>query len=79
MKKICNIRRIICEDMAKYGVTAIGGYNMGFDSRAVRNDIRFITASYLRWFFPYNIKLFDIWTMACTSILQTDEYINFAL
>ena len=79
MKKICNIRRIICEDIKQYGVTEIGGYNMGFDSRAVKNDIRFITASYLRWFFPYGIEVFDIWTMACTSILQTDEYIRFAL
>lgn len=79
LMRICNIRRIICRDLRKHNVKLIGAYNMGFDRRAVKNDIRFITASYLRWFFPYDMEYFDIWTMACTSILQTEDYIQFAL
>lgn len=79
MKRILNIRKIIHEDIKKYKIRSIGGYNMLFDHRATKNDIRFITSSYLRWFFPNYIKYFDIWNMACTSILQTDEYIRFCL
>lgn len=75
--RLCTARRIICKDIKTYGVKWVGAYNMGFDRRAVKNDIRFITASALRWFFPYNMEYFCIWNMACTSILQTSEYINF--
>lgn len=79
MKRVKNIRSIIAADLKNYGVRAVGAYNMGFDKRAVRNDIRFITASYFRWFFPSYIEYFDIWNMACSSILRTSEYINFCL
>lgn len=79
LRSIRTIRRIFWNDLKTCGVKAIGGYNMGFDTRAVRNDIRYITASFLRWFIPYGVELFDIWNMACTSILSTHEYIDFAL
>jgi len=79
IKSICSIRRIIKTDMEKYGVKKVGAYNMGFDNRATRNDIRFISGSMIKWFFPYGTKFFCIWNMACTSILNTKEYIEFAL
>lgn len=77
--KACTARRILWNDLKTYNVKEVGAYNMGFDKRAVRNDIRFITASALRWFFPYHMEYFCIWNMACTSILQTAEYIEFCL
>lgn len=79
MKSICNIRKIIKADMKEFNVTKVGAYNMGFDNRATRNDIRFISGSMIRWFFPYGIEFFCIWNMACTSILNTDDYVKFAL
>ena len=78
MKTLVNIRKILWTDVKKYNVSSVGAYNMGFDKRASRNDIRFITGSWLRWFFPYKVKFFCIWNMACTSILNTTDYINFA-
>lgn len=77
--RACTARRIVWEDMKKYNVKEVGAYNMSFDRRAIKNDIRFITGSSLRWFFPYDTKYFCIWNMACTSILQTPDYINFCL
>ena len=77
--RACTARRIVWEDMKKYNVKEVGAYNMSFDRRAIKNDIRFITGSSLRWFFPYDTKYFDIWNMACTSILRTPEYIEFCL
>jgi hypothetical protein len=76
---IVDIRRQIAEDCKFYAVKKIGAYNMGFDSRATRNDIRYISGSLLRWFFPYGIPLFCIWNMACTSILRTEDYIFWAM
>ena len=78
LKRFINIRKILWRDMKQYQVTKVGAYNMGFDKRATNNDTRFITASFLRWFFPYNTTFFCIWNMACTSILKTPAFISFA-
>ena len=79
IKPICKIRRFIRSDMEEFNVKKVGAYNMGFDNRATRNDIRFISGSMVRWFFPYGTEFFCIWNMACTSILSTEEYVNFAI
>lgn len=78
IKTMIQIRKILWRDMKKYNCSRIGAYNMGFDKRAARNDCRYITGSWLRWFFPYNVDFFCIWHMACSSFLATPEYINFA-
>lgn len=58
LKRFINIRKILWRDMKQYQVNKVGAYNMGFDKRATNNDTRFITASFLRWFFPYNTTFF---------------------
>lgn len=79
LKTFFNVRKQLFEDMKKYNIKKVGAYNMGFDKRALNNDIRYITKSYLRWFFPYGTEFFCIWHMACTSILNRPSYIKFAL
>lgn len=79
VKSICNIRKEIQADMKKYNVTKVGAYNMGFDNRATKNDIRYISGSLIKWFFPFGTEFFCIWNMACTSILNTENYVRFAL
>ena len=79
VKSICSIRREIKKDMQTYFVSKVGAYNMGFDNRATKNDVRFISGSMVRWFFPFGTEFFCIWNMACTSILNTADYVRFAL
>ena len=79
LASIQTIRRIILKDLKTYSVTKVGAYNMGFDRRSTNNDVRYLTKSFIRWFFPYNVEFFCIWHMACSSILKTEEYISFAL
>lgn len=79
VKTICGIRKKIRHDLKTYNVSKVGAYNMGFDNRATRNDIRFITGSMVRWFFPYGTEFFCIWNMACSSILNTADYIRWAI
>ena len=79
VKSICSIRREIKKDMQTYSVSKVGAYNMGFDNRATKNDVRFISGSMVRWFFPFGTEFFCIWNMACTSILNTADYVRFAL
>ena len=80
-RKITNlltIRKALWNCLKTYDISDIGAYNMGFDKRACNNDVRYVTASFLRWFFPYNVRFFCIWHMACTSFLNTSNYVNFA-
>lgn len=78
LKRLYNIRKVLWEDMKKFNVDTVGAYNMGFDKRASRNNIRYLSSSKIRWFFPKGTKFFCIWNMACTSFLNTVDYINFA-
>jgi hypothetical protein len=79
MKSIFNIRKTIKSDMSLYNVSKVGAYNMGFDNRATRNDIRYLSGSLIKWFFPYGTEFFCIWHMACTSgLLNSANYVNYA-
>lgn len=78
LKKLLNIRKEFLSCLKTYDIKQICAYNMNFDKRASHNDIRYITSSFIRWFFPYNVEFICIWNMACTSFLNTLDYINFA-
>lgn len=73
-----NIRRAMKEDIKNYKVKAVGAYNMGFDKRALNNLIRYVSKSFLRWWFPFGVQFFCIWNMACSVILNRTTYIKFA-
>lgn len=73
------IRKFMIEDIKKYNISKIGAYNMGFDKRALNNLIRYHSKSFIRWWFPFGIEFFCIWSMACDSILNRPSYIKFAL
>ena len=78
LKRLLNIRKELWNCLKTYNIKQVCAYNMGFDKRASVNDIRYITASKIRWFFPYNVEFVCIWHMACTSFLNTSDYVNFA-
>ena len=79
MKSIFNIRKQIHADMKNYKVKKVGAYNMGFDKRALNNDIRYCSKSFFRWFFPFGTEYFCIWNMACQVLLNSASYVKFAL
>lgn len=75
---IWTIRKKLLADMKEYQTNTVCAYNMGFDKRALNNDIRYISKSWLRWFFPYKTEFRCIWHMACSCILNRKSYIKFA-
>lgn len=79
LKSIFNIRKQIHADMKNYKVKKVGAYNMGFDKRALNNDIRYCSKSFFRWFFPFGTEYFCIWNMACQVLLNSTSYVKFAL
>lgn len=79
IKPMWAIRKLLLEDMKTYNTNRVGAYNMSFDKRALNNLIRYTSKSWLRWFFPYGTEFFCIWTFACSVLLNTKGYVNFAL
>lgn len=78
IRTLLTIRKKVRECMRKYNIHQVCAYNMGFDKRATINDTRFVTNNFIKWFFPVKTEFICIWHMACTSFLNTSEYINFA-
>lgn len=79
LARLSTIQRIITAEMQMYNVEAVGAYNMNFDKRALNKDERLITSSKYRWFFPYGTEFFCIWAMACSSILRSKRFIQWAI
>ena len=78
LASIWTIRRQLLKDMKDHETNIVCAYNMNFDKRALNNDIRYISKSWMRWFFPYGTEFRCIWHMACTCILNRPSYIKFA-
>ena len=79
IKPMWTIRKIFLEDLKTYNTNRVGAYNMGFDKRALNNLIRYTSKSWARWFFPFDTEYFCIWNFACSVLLNTKSYINFAI
>lgn len=79
LKSFWNVRKAFQEDMREWNVKEVGAYNMSFDNRALNTEIRYISSSFFRFLLPYGTKTFCIWNMACSTICQTPEYIQFII
>ena len=75
---IWKIRKQLLDNMKKYNTKTVCAYNMNFDKRALNNDIRYISKSWARWFFPYGTEYQCIWHMACTCLMNRKSFIRFA-
>jgi len=73
------IRRVLKADMENYNTNKVGAYNMGFDRKALNNLIRYVSKSWMRWFFPLDTEFFDVWNVACELLMARPSYEKFAL
>lgn len=78
IKQMWNIRRQMLDDMKAYKIKTVCAYNMGFDKRALNNLVRYVSKSWLRWWFPFGVEYNCIWNMACDVLLNRATYIKFA-
>ena len=68
------IRKAFLDDVKTYNVKNVFAHNAGFDVRALNNTIRYLTKSKFRWFFPYNIEVWDTLKMARQTIGKQKSY-----
>jgi len=73
-----DIRRTMRDDIKNFKIREVGAYNMAFDKRALNNLIRYVSKSWCRWWFPFGVEFFCIWSMACDVILNRKSYLDFA-
>lgn len=78
IKRMWEIRKIMKADIDIYKVKKVCAYNMGFDKRALNNLIRYVSKSFLRWWFPFGVEFVCIWNCACQVLLARKTYIDFA-
>lgn len=73
------IRRQMMNDIKKYNISTICAYNMAFDQKALNNLIRYVSKSWMRWWFPYDLEYNCIWHEACQLLMARKTYIDFAI
>ena len=78
IKRMWEIRKIMKDDIKNFHVRKICAYNMAFDKRALNNLIRYVSKSFLRWWFPFGVEFVCIWHCACQVLLNRKTYIEFA-
>lgn len=65
---IWEARKRIRKAIEYFGITEVYAYNANFDYTTLNNTVRYISGSGCRWFFPYGIKICDIWSIACQTL-----------
>ncbi len=76
IKTILEIRKIVKKAIEYFNIEMVFAYNANFDYTTLNNSIRYITSSFVRWFFPYGVKIGDIWHIAC-QVLGTQKTFQF--
>lgn len=71
---LSRIRQTLIADINEYGVKSIFAHNASFDARALNNTIRYITKSRFRWFFPWDVTIWDTLKMARQTIGKQKSY-----
>jgi hypothetical protein len=66
--------RELCE---KYNIKACIAHNARFDIKVLNATLRYQTKSKRRWFFPYEMPLWDTMKMANDTICKQKRYIEF--
>jgi hypothetical protein len=78
IKRMWEIRKIMKDDIKNFHIKKICAYNMAFDKRALNNLVRYVSKSFLRWWFPFGVEFVCIWHCACQVLLNRKTYIEFA-
>ena len=77
LKTTFEIRQIILDIIQKYDCGFVACHNARFDYRACNNIQRWTTKSKYRYFFPYDIEIWDTLKMSRDVLLKMPTYVDF--
>lgn len=72
-----DIRQAMLKSIEFYNIKEVCAHNMRFDLTALNNTMRWTTKSKFRYWFPYDIELWDSMNMARDVILKMPTYKKF--
>ena len=65
---IWQARKRIKKAIELFNIKEVYAYNASFDYTTLNNTVRYLSGSACRWFFPYGVKICDIWHIACQTL-----------
>lgn len=77
LKRLYNVRKAVADTMRQYDIKKVFAHNMLFDYRSTNGTLRYLTASKMRWFFPYGTEMCDTLKMARATLKNNDDYGKF--
>lgn len=77
IQSLYNIRKILMQDIADYGIIQVYAHNMRFDYGALNNTIRWVTKSKYRYFLPFECEVCDTLKLARQLIATMPTYKRF--
>lgn len=70
--------RMFRADCKEFNVSTAWAYNCNFDTIALNNTLRTYSNGFAQWFFPYKMKMRDVWDYA-SNITSTKGYLKFCV
>ena len=77
MSTTYGIRKAMLEDLQEYGIKEVVAHNAHFDWNALNQTRRYVTKSAFRYWFPYEIEIWDTMRMANSVICKMPSYKEF--
>lgn len=71
------IRKAMLADIEKFGIKYVAAHNARFDHNALNTTQRYVTKSKWRYWFPYDVEIWDTMRMANSVICKMPTYIKF--
>lgn len=77
VKTFYEIRKEILDTLKEYNIKEVSAHNAAFDVKVLNATQRYLTKSKYRFFFPYNIEIWDSMKMANSVIAKMPTYKKF--
>lgn len=77
LAKFSTIRKIFAQVCKKYAIRCVCAHNARFDYRSLNLTLRFLTCSKYRFFFPYDVEIWDTLKMSREVLNKNEKYGEF--
>lgn len=77
VKPLATIRQELREIVERFNVRTVWAFNAGYDRKALSNTVRTVSNDLQSYLLPYGLKWFDVWALACNTILHHPKFYKF--
>ena len=66
-------------DCKEFGVKDVFAYNARFDRNVLNHTIETYSKGFVKFFFPYKLRIKDVWTMAGKTVCATKKFVKYCV